>query len=124
MKKIYTIIFISTIIFLLSGCGHTKAEQEYLEWESKQQVEYKYEDVDALIRSIDVRYVPIHDYYRWTISIYCMSYDLDYAEGSSGGNQFNPPSFIDKIEGDNCTVEICSKYINGNLVERYVTQIK
>lgn len=124
MKKIYMIIFISTIIFLFGGCGNTKAEQEYLEWESKQQVEYEYEEVDALIRDIDVRYEPIHDCYRWSISIYCISYDLYYSEGMSGGNQFNPPSFIDKVKGDNCTVEICNKYINGDLVERHVTQIK
>ena len=68
--------------------------------------------------------MPINDYYRWTISIYCPLYDMDYMEGNCGGNQFNPPSFVNKVKYDDITVEICSKYINGNLTERYVTQLK
>ena len=122
-RKIYLIA--SLMILLVYGCGESKSEKEYLEWESQQQVNYIYENVEALVRNIDIRYDAIHDYYEWSISIYCMPpYDLDYAEISSGNNQFNPPNFVDKTTGDTIIVEVCNKYINNNLIERYITQIK
>ena len=123
MKKILISIILLFIILNICGCRQT-ADKQYMEWESWQQVEYVYEDVDAIIRSITTEYIPMGDYYRWTISVYCPLYDMDYAEGNFGGNQFNPPSFIDKSKYDNVTIEICSKYINGNLTERYITKIK
>lgn len=55
--------------------------------------------------------------------MYIPSYG-DYKEGNFGGNQFNPPSFIDKEKEDSATVEMCNKYINGNLVDTYIIQIK
>ena len=122
-KKLFILIILLFITLNVYGCRQT-IDKEYIEWESQQQIEYVYEDVDAIIRDINVKYIPMNDYYRWTISIYCPLYDMDYVEVNSGGNQFNPPSFVDKIKYDDISVEICSKYINGNLTERYVTQLK
>lgn len=122
-KKIFIFIISLFVILNIYGCGQT-VDEEYIKWESQQQVEYVYEDVDAIIRDINVEYLDIYDYYRWTISIYCPLYDMNYAEGNSGGNQFNPPSFVDKVKYDNLTVEVCSIYINGNLTQRYITWLK
>lgn len=123
MRKILISIVLLFIILNGYGCGR-KVDKQYIEWESQQQIEYVYEDVDAIIRYIFVDYDDIHDRYQWTISIYCPLYDMDYAEGNYGGNKFNPPSFVDKVEYDNITIEVCNKYINGNLTERFITKIK
>lgn len=36
----------------------------------------------------------------------------------------NRPSFSDSREGDSIRVEITSKYVNGELVDRYISEIR
>ena len=79
--------------------------------------------MDATITYIDMRkwfaYVPR---WQWEIKV---EYDgLTYEEDDYASGMMNGPSFADSQKGDSVTVEVTEKYVNGKLVDRYISGIE
>ena len=105
MKKILCLILIC--IFLV-GCSNDVSDKNR---EPQEEITYTYEDVDATITYIDMRkWFAICPRWEWEIEVEC------------GG--MNGPSFADSREGDSIRVEITNKYVNGELVDRYISKIR
>lgn len=123
MKKASLILALLLIVFNLFGCG-ALTEEEYQAMEEGR-LTYDYEDVEATITNIDVRhwFAGTHRY-EWNIKVYYEPYDLEFAESSWANGAFNCPSSFNKLKGDSISVEICSKYIDGELIDRHISRIK
>lgn len=72
---------------------------------------------------IDMRkwfaYVPR---WQWEIKV---EYDgPTYEEDDYASGMMNGPSFADSQKGDSVTVEVTEKYVNGKLVDRYISGIE
>ena len=60
--------------------------------------------------------------WQWEISV---EYDgLTYEEDDYASGMMNEPSFADSQKGDFVTVEVTEKYVNGKLVDRYISGIE
>ena len=123
MKKILCAFLLVLVTVGLFGCG-ALADEEY-EADRKGKLSYTYETVDATIESIDLRhwFAGTHRY-EWSIEVYYEPYDLEFTENSWSNGAFNCPSFFNKLEGDFISVEICNKYIDGELIDRHISRIK
>lgn len=117
MKKILCLILIC--IFLV-GCSNDVSDKNC---EPQEEITYTYEDVDATITYIDMRkWFAICPRWQWEISV---EYDgLTYEEDSFASGAMSRPSFADSQEGDSIRVEITNKYVNGELVDRYISEIR
>lgn len=47
-----------------------------------------------------------------------------YEEDDYASGMMNGPSFADSQKGDSVTVEVTEKYVNGKLVDRYISGIE
>lgn len=123
MKKVSIILALLLIIFNLFGCGALTEEEYRARQEGR--LTYDYEDAEATITNIDVRhwFAGTHKY-EWNIEVYYEPYDLEFNEDSWANGAFNCPSFFDKSKGDSISVEICNKYIDGELIDRHISRIK
>lgn len=117
MKKILCLILIC--IFLV-GCSNDISDKSS---EPQEEITYTYEDVDATITYIDMRkWFATCPRWQWEISV---EYDgLTYEEGDYASGMMNGPSFADSQKGDYVTVEVTEKYVNGKLVDRYISEIR
>ena len=101
----------------LAGCADSNST------EPKDEVTYSYENADGVITYIDVRhwfaYVP-----RWQWEIKVEYNGLTYEEDDYASGMMNGPSFADSQKGDSVTVEVTEKYVNGKLVDRYISGIE
>ena len=113
MKKILCLILIC--IFLV-GCSNDVSDKSS---EPQEEITYTHEDVDATITYIDMRkWFAICPRWQWEISV---EYDgLTYEEdGSASG-----PNFADSQEGDSVRVRLTNKYVNGELADRFISEIR
>lgn len=117
LKKILCLILIC--IFLV-GCSKDVSDKNR---EPQDEITYTYEDVDATITYIDMRkWFATCPRWQWEISV---EYDgLTYKEDSFASGAMNSPSFADSRKGDMVRVEITNKYVNGELVGRYISEIE
>lgn len=117
MKKILCLILIC--IFLV-GCSNDGSDKSS---EPQEEITYTHEDVDATITYIDMRkwFATCHRW-QWEISV---EYDgLTYENDGYASGMMNEPSFADSQKGDSVTVEVTEKYVNGKLVDRYISGIE
>lgn len=117
MKKILCLILIC--IFLV-GCSKDVSDKNR---EPQDEITYTYEDVDATITYIDMRkwFATCHRW-QWEISV---EYDgLTYEEDNFASGAMNRPSFADSQEGDSLRVRLTNKYVNGELADRYISEIR
>lgn len=117
MKKILCLILIC--IFLV-GCSNDVSDENR---EPQDEITYTYEDVDATITYIDMRkWFAICPRWEWEIEV---EYDgMTYEENDYASGGMNGPCFADSREGDSIRVEITNKYVNGELVDRYISEIE
>ena len=117
MKKILCLIL---ICIFLSGCSDDVSDKSS---EPQEEITYTYEDVDATITYIDMReWFAICPQWEWEIEV---EYDgMTYEENDYASGGMNGPSFADSQEGDSIRVEITNKYVNGELVDRYISEIR
>ena len=117
MKKILCLILIC--VFLV-GCSNDVPDKSS---EPQEEITYTYEDVDATITYIDMRkWFAICPRWQWEISV---EYDgLTYDEDSFASGAMNRPSFADSQEGDSIRVQLTNKYVNGELTDRYISEIR
>ena len=115
IKKISIILI---CIFFLIGCKQCDSNKPVPD------VQYIHENVDATITKLDVRHwFATCPRWHWVISV---KYDdMTYIDEQQANGAFNRPSFIDYglEEGDKISVEIKSKYVNGKLENKYISQI-
>lgn len=114
MKKI---IYLILLCICLTGCADSNSA------ETRDEIRYSYENADAVITYIDMRkwfaYVPR---WQWEISV---EYDgLTYEEDNFASGAMNRPSFADSQEGDSLRVRLTNKYVNGELADRYISEIR
>lgn len=116
MKKVVCLILFC--IFLV-GCSKDISDNNR---EPREEITYTYEDVDATITYIDMRkWFVICPRWQWEISV---EYDgLTYDEDSFASGAMNRPSFSDSWEGDSVRVRLTNKYVNGELTDRYISEI-
>lgn len=117
MKKILCLILIC--IFLV-GCSKDVSDKNR---EPQEEITYTHEDVDATITYIDMRkWFATCPRWQWEISV---EYDgLTYEEDDYASGMMNGPSFADSQKGDYVTVEVTEKYVNGELVDRFISEIR
>lgn len=117
MKKIICLIL---ICIFLSGCSNEVSDDNR---EPQEEITYTYEDVDATITYIDMqKWFAICPRWEWEIEV---EYDgMTYEEDDYASGGMNGPSFADSREGDSIRVEITNKYVNGELVDRYISEIE
>lgn len=117
MKKIICLIL---MCIFLAGCHNDVSDKSN---EPQEETTYTHEDVDATIAYIDMRkWFAICPRWQWEISV---EYDgLTYDEDSFASGAMNRPSFADSQEGDSIRVEITNKYVNGELTDRYISEIR
>ena len=117
MKKILCLILIC--IFLV-GCSD---EVSYANRDPQEEITYTYEDVDATITYIDMRkWFATCPRWQWEISV---EYDgLTYEEDNFASGAMNRPSFADSQEGDLVRVRLTNKYVNGELADRFISEIR
>lgn len=117
MKKILCLILIS--IFLV-GCSNDASDENR---ETQEEITYTYEDVDATITYIDMRkWFAICPRWQWEISV---EYDgLTYEEENFASGAMNRPSFADSQESDSVRVRLTNKYVNGELADRFISEIR
>lgn len=117
MKKILCLILIC--IFLV-GCSNDISDKSS---EPQEEITYTYEDVDATITYIDMRkWFAICPRWQWGISV---EYDgLTYEEDSFASGAMNEPSFADSQVGDSVRVRLTNKYVNGELADRFISEIR
>lgn len=117
MKKILCLIL---ICIFLTGCSKNVS---YKNRDLQEEIAYTYEDVDAIITYIDMRkWFVICPRWRWEISV---EYDgLTYEEDSFANGAMNRPSFSDSQKGDSIRVQLANKYVNGELIDRYILGIE
>lgn len=117
MKKILCLIL---ICISLVGCSNVVSDKSS---EPQEEITYTYEDVDATITYIDMRkWFATCPRWQWEISV---EYDgLTYEEGDFASGAMNGPSFADSQDGDSIRVEITNKYVNGELADRYISEIE
>lgn len=117
MKKILCLILICVF---LSGCSDDVSDKSS---EPQEEITYTCEDVDATITYIDMRkWFAICPRWQWEISV---EYDgLTYEEDGSASGAMNGPSFADSQEGDSVRVRLTNKYVNGELADRFISEIR
>ena len=117
LKKILCLILIS--IFLV-GCSNDASDENR---EPQEEITYTYEDVDATITYIDMRkWFAICPRWQWEISV---EYDgLTYEEENFASGAMNRPSFADSQESDSVRVRLTNKYVNGELADRFISEIR
>lgn len=117
MKKILCLILIC--IFLV-GCSKDVSDKNR---DPQEEITYTHEDVDATITYIDMqKWFAICPRWQWEISV---EYDgLTYEEDDSTSGAMNRPSFADSQDGDSVRVRLTNKYVNGELVDRYISEIE
>lgn len=117
MKKILCLILICIFV---AGCSNDVSDKRN---EPQEEITYTHEDVDATITYIDMRkWFAICPRWQWEISV---EYDgLTYEEDDYASGMMNEPSFADSQKGDSVTVEVTEKYVNGKLVDRYISGIE
>ena len=117
MKKILCLILIC--IFLV-GCSNDVSDKNR---EPQEEITYTHEDVHATITYIDMRkWFAICPRWQWEISV---EYDgLTYEEDGSASGAMNGPSFADSQEGDSVRVRLTIKYVNGELTDRVISEIR
>lgn len=117
MKKILCLIL---ICIFLTGCSKDVSDKNC---EPQEEITYTYEDVDATITYIDMReWFAICPRWEWEIEV---EYDgMTYEENAYASGEMNGPSFAYSQEGDSIRVEITNKYVNGELVDRYISEIE
>ncbi len=100
-----------TIAMIFSGCEATDDS-----------VTYSYQDADAVIEDIDMRYwFATCPRWQWDITV---SYDgLTYTDTGWANGVMSRPSFSDSKQGDTVSVEITTKYENGVQADRYISKI-
>lgn len=117
MKKILCL----TLIFIfLAGCSKDVSDKNR---EPQEEIRYTYEYMDATITYIDMRkWFAICPRWQWKISV---EYDgLTYDEDSFASGAMNRPSFSDSQKGDSIRVQLANKYVNGELIDRYILGIE
>lgn len=79
--------------------------------------------MDATITYIDMRkWFATCPRWQWGILV---EYDgLTYEEDSFASGAMNRPSFSDSREGDSVRVRLTNKYVNGELADRYISEIE
>lgn len=117
MKKILCSIL---ICISLVSCTRDISDKNR---EPQEEITYTYEDVDATITYIDMRkWFAICPRWQWEISV---EYDgLTYEDDSFASGAMNRPSFADSQEGDSVRVRLTNKYVNGELTDRYISEIR
>ena len=117
MKKILCLILIC--IFLV-GCSKDVSDKNR---DPQEEITYTHEDVDATITYIDMqKWCAICPRWQWEISV---EYDgLTYEEDDSTSGAMNRPSFADSQDGDSVRVRLTNKYVNGELTDRYISEIR
>ena len=115
--KLKKIICLILLCICLTGCADSNST------ETRDEIRYSYENADAVITYIDMRkwfaYVP-----RWQWEIKAEYDGLTYEEDDYASGMMNEPSFADSQKGDSVTVEVTEKYVNGKLVDRYISGIE
>lgn len=121
-KKLLAIVIIIIVVKYLSGCGVSMTEEELAEYRANQP-NYSYENVDATITDIDMKYwFAINPRWEWQISV---EYDgLTYTDNGWASGGMNKPSFADSKEGDLVKVVIMTKTVKGNVEERKISGIR
>lgn len=114
MKKIICLIL---LCICLTGCADSNST------ETRDEIRYSYENADAVITYIDMRkwfaYVPR---WQWEIKV---EYDgLTYENDGYASGAMNRPSFADSQAGDSLRVRLTNKYVNGELADRYISEIR
>lgn len=117
MKKILCLIL---ICISLVGCSKDVSGKNC---GPQEEITYTHEDVDATITYIDMRkWFVICPRWQWEISV---EYDgLTYEEDSFASGAMNRPSFADSQEGDSVRVRLTNKYVNGELADRFISEIR
>ena len=68
------------------------------------------------------KWFAICPHWQWEISV---EYDgLIYDEDGFASGAMNRPSFSDSREGDSVRVQLTNKYVNGEPVDRYISEIR
>ncbi len=113
MKNVKAFLLATSLIavMIFSGCEATDDT-----------VTYSYQDADAVIEDIDMRYwFATCPRWQWDITV---SYDgLTYTDTGWANGIMNRPSFSDSKQGDTVSVEITTKYENGVQSDRYISRI-
>lgn len=113
MKNVKAFLLAASLItvMIFSGCEATDDS-----------VTYSYQDADAVIEDIDMRYwFATCPRWQWDITV---SYDgLTYTDTGWANGIMNCPSFFNSKQGDTVRVEITTKYENGVQADRYISKI-
>lgn len=113
MKNVKAFLLTTSLItaMIFSGCEATDDT-----------VTYSYQDADAVIEDIDMRYwFATCPRWQWDITV---SYDgLTYTDTGWANGLMNCPPFADAAQGDIVCVEITTKYENGVQADRYISKI-
>lgn len=113
MKNVKAFLLAASLItvMIFSGCEATDDS-----------VTYSYQDADAVIEDIDMRYwFAACPRWQWDITV---SYDgLTYTDTGWANGVMSRPSFSDSKQGDTVSVEITTKYENGVQTDRYISKI-
>ena len=102
------------------GCSKDVSDKNR---DPQEEITYTHEDVDATITYIDMqKWFAICPRWQWEISV---EYDgLTYEEDDSTSGAMNRPSFADSQDGDSVRVRLTNKYVNGELTDRYISEIR
>lgn len=113
MKNVKAFLLAASLItvMIFSGCEATDDS-----------VTYSYQDADAVIEDIDMRYwFATCPRWQWDITV---SYDgLTYTDTGWANGIMSRPSFFNSKQGDTVRVEITTKYENGAQADRYISKI-
>ncbi len=118
MKKVKYYCAILMVFAVLVGCESNSESTK-----NKDTISYSYEEVDGVITDIDIKHwFATCPRWQWEISVEYEGMMFDDCGYSNG--MLNEPSFSNSKPGDSIKLEICTKYINGNISDRYISEIK
>lgn len=113
MKNVKAFLLATSLIavMIFSGCEATDDS-----------VTYSYQDADAVIEDIDMRYwFATCPRWQWEITVSCDG--LTYTDTGWANGIMSRPSFFNSKQGDTVSVEITPKYENGVQADRYISKI-
>lgn len=119
MKNVKAFLLATSLIavMIFSGCEATGDSVH-----PHDTVTYSYQDADAVIEDIDMRYwFATCPRWQWEITVSCDG--LTYTDTGWANGIMSRPSFFNSKQGDTVRVEITTKYENGVQADRYISKI-
>ena len=112
--KQYLLGILFALVINLSGCSNDLYEDN--------NITYSYEDVEGIITDVDVKYwFATCPRWEWKMSV--QYDDMVFDDFGWANGIINRPSFVDSEVGDSISIEITTKYMNGEIIDRYISGI-